>query len=171
VEQPAASQRLPFWPHVVAAALGLIALGYATGRVRAPATAPEPSVAVPERSTRPAVPQRPTPPEPQLNVPIFELRPARAAQLEWPSAAQLATFVLSLGPEPPREEYALRIRAKDGEPVLSAEGLKATRAATLTLAVPRRMMPPGSYVFELLAPGSQPVDAPLRSYAVEVEGR
>jgi hypothetical protein len=38
----------------------------------------------------------------------------------------------------------------------------------VTLAVPRRMMPRGRYVFELLAAGSKPEDAALRSFAVEI---
>jgi hypothetical protein len=178
VSEPAGSRRpaaqaLPFWPHAVAVAAALLALGYATGRVRAPATPPEPTVSVPERRAAPAPePQAPAPPEPQLNVPIFELRPDASAaagqRIEWPGFAPLATFVLGLGQEPARDEYALRVRTQDGALVLSAEGLKRTGSATLTLAVPRRMMPPGRYVFELLLPGSKPEADALRSYAIEV---
>jgi hypothetical protein len=167
--RPEASQSLPFWPHAVAAALALVALGYATGRVRAPATAPEPTVAVPERGTRPALATQPAPPEPQVNVPIFELAAGPTAQpLEWPNQAARATFVLRVAEQPPRDEYALRVRAHDGAPVLSALGLKRTRSGSVTLAVPRRMMPRGSYVFELLAAGSKPEDAALASFAVEI---
>jgi hypothetical protein len=163
------AQSLPFWPHAVAAAVALVALGYATGRVRAPATPPEPTVEVAERPKRPEVASEPAPPEPQLNVPIFELSVAPTPQqIEWPNAAALATFVLRLAEEPPRDEYALRVRALDGSPVLSAEGLKRSASGSVTLAVPRRMMSRGRYVFELRAPGSKPETAPLRSYAIEV---
>jgi len=169
--RPPASQRLPFWPHAVAAALALIALGYATGRVRAPATAREPSVAVPQRQPTPAAAARePAPPEPEVNVPIFELAAGASARtIEWPAEAALATFVLSLGPAPARDEYALRLRAHDGALVLSAQGLRRTPAATLSIAVPRRMLPQGRFVFELLAAGAKPEDVPLQSYAVEVK--
>ena len=167
--RPPPSQRLPFWPHAVAAALALVALGYATGRVRAPGSSPEPTVEVAERPKRAAAASQPAPPEPQLNVPIFELAAGPTPQqIEWPDAAALATLVLRLDEDPPRDEYALRVRAEDGSPVLSAEGLKRSASGSATIAVPRRMLSRGRYVFELRAPGSKPESAPLRSYALEV---
>ena len=172
---PRASQALPFWPHAVAVAVALVALGYATGRVRAPATPPEPTVSVTERASREAVPSQPAPLEPQANVIIVEVLPdaSRSAsapqlQVEWPAAATMATFVLSLAEARPRERYALVLRSKDGAKVLSAAGLEPTPSATVTIAIPKRFLPPGRYVFELGASGESPPGTASRTYTVEI---
>ena len=167
----ARSQHLPVWPHAVAVAIALVALGYATGRVRAPATPPEPGVVLPERSPLSTRSAPPAAPEPHVNVPIFELRAiGNPLLLEWPSQSALATFVLSAETKPD-DEYGLRVRGHDGALVMSAEGLKRTRAGALTISMPRRMMSPGRYVFELVVPGAKPDAAPILRYEVEVTGR
>lgn len=160
-------QSLPFWPHAVALAFALVTLGYASGRVWAPAVPPEPGVLVPSPAAAGKQPAPAAPP--QVNVAVFELAASEPLQrIEWPEQAPMATLVLALPEGPQREEYALRVRGEDGGLVLSAEGLKPTRSARLTLAVPRRLMPRGLYAIELAAPGSGPQGAPLHTRRLEI---
>ena len=165
---PQASPSLPFWPHAVAVAAALVALGYWTGRVRAPATPAEPSVIVPERGAEAAT--KPVVPQAQVNVAVFILEEdadKEPQQLWWPEPAPFATFVFRLNVPPPREEYALKIRAADGALVLSAEGLQQTKGV-VTIAVPRQLMRPGRYAFELFEPGPSPKSPPLEKRLLKI---
>jgi hypothetical protein len=97
-------------------------------------------------------------PAPQLNVPIVDLEPAipsrsgvapRPHQLEFAAGVDSATLILVTRPMRPHPRYLLEVRDASQRIIWRSEGLTRSAYDTLTLSVPRALLPAGSYRFIL----------------------
>lgn len=97
-------------------------------------------------------------PAPSLNVPIVDLEPAiptrsgaapRPVLLEYPAGVDQATLIIVTRPMRPDTGYVLEVRDAGSRVLWRSEGLTRSPYDTLTLSVPRALLPPGSYRFIL----------------------
>jgi hypothetical protein len=106
-----------------------------------------------------------------LNVALMDLEPIGALRsgalptVSLSRTAPLVTLVLAVTGTPARESYALEIRDSADRVVWTGQGLVATSTGTVTLAVPRALLPTGAVTLRLTAAGG----APVHRYAVRVE--
>jgi hypothetical protein len=105
-----------------------------------------------------------------LNIPLIDLEPTDALRSGTPSAvpvpssAPLVTLVLAISGTPARAGYALEIRDSMDRVIWSGGGLEATSSGTVTLAVPRALLPTGTLALRLTAPGG----AVVHRYTVRI---
>lgn len=150
-------------PHALAASLLVATLGLAfwnaTLSRRGASTASELAGAR-ERLARAeaALTHRASGRAPILNVPIVDLEPAIPSRgdagptphvLEYPAGVDQATLILVTRPMPPHASYVLEVRDATSRTVWRSEGLSRSAYDTLTLSVPRALLPAGSYRFIL----------------------
>jgi hypothetical protein len=92
-----------------------------------------------------------------LNVPLIDLEPIGALRSGATSAASvsrtapLVIFVLAITGAAAPEGYTLEIRDSADRVTWTGSGLRATAAGTVTLAVPRALLPAGSLTLRLSA--------------------
>ena len=94
-----------------------------------------------------------------LNVPLIDLEPIGALRsgalptVSVSKTAPLVTLVLAVTGTPAREGYALEIRDPSDRVIWTGQGLVATSMGTVTLAVPRALLPAGTLTLRLTAAG------------------
>ncbi|MCM2256911.1 MAG: zf-HC2 domain-containing protein [Vicinamibacteria bacterium] len=115
---------------------------------------------------------------PHLNVPIIDLEPNAATRgpaaagrlVELAANATTVTFVVVTRPMPPHDSYTLEVLGSAAEPRFVADGLLRSPYDTLTLSVPRALLPAGEYRFVLY--GRRGGDRErVETYAVSVRHR
>ena len=170
-------------PDALAAALAMVALGLGAWNLdlRQRGAATRESLAAAEERLAKSEAERArlaaAAPAPSVNVPILDLEPAiptrggaapRPHVLEFASGVEAATLILVTRPMPPHPRYVLEVRDGAGRTLWRTEGLKRSAYDTLTLSVPRTLLPAGSYRFILY--GVRPDDelAHLEEYALTV---
>jgi hypothetical protein len=101
--------------------------------------------------------------EPSLNVPILDLDPAAATRggsvpairhSELPAGGRVVTLVLNLAEPPRADRYALELLDGSGSLLWRGEGAVPTAWATVTVALPTRLLGPGPRTLRLLAGGA-----------------
>jgi hypothetical protein len=106
-----------------------------------------------------------------LNVPLIDLEPIGALRsgtspaVAISRAAPLVTLVLAVTGTPARDGYTLDIRDSMDRVTWTGQGLVATSIGTVTLAVPRALLPAGDLTLRLSAAGGTLV----QRYAVRIE--
>jgi len=110
--------------------------------------------------------------EPVVNLPIVWLAADEALRgqpgaVKIPADARLVALALDLGTAPALPRYRLELRRSSGQRLWSADGLRKTGAMELTVALPRRLLRPGSYSLRLYGPDA--ADQPLATYSLAVE--
>jgi anti-sigma factor RsiW len=111
--------------------------------------------------------------QPQLNAPVLDLQPSpergsveSGTTLKLP--ADVKVFTLVLNPASPRDfpSYAVAIERAGGGKVWSGEGLEKNRYGSFSLAVPRSLVPDGTYTIRLF--GKDGVhNEPLGEYSID----
>ena len=106
-----------------------------------------------------------------LNVPLIDLEPLDALRsgtqsaVRVPASASLVTLVLAMSGPPARGGYALEIRDSMDRVLWSGGGLQPTSTGTVTLAVPRALLPAGTLALRLTAQGG----AVVHRYTVRID--
>jgi hypothetical protein len=117
--------------------------------------------------------QAPAGDEPIVNLPFVWLAADEALRgqpsaVKIPADARLVALILELGTAPALPRYRLELRQSSGQRIWSADGLRKTGTMELTVALPRRLLRPGSYSLRLYDPVA--VDhQPLATYSLAVE--
>jgi hypothetical protein len=117
--------------------------------------------------------QAPAADEPVVNLPIVWLAADEALRgqpgaVKIPADARLVALALDLGTAPALPRYRLELRRSSGQRVWRADGLRKTGAMELTVALPRRLLRPGSYSLRLYGPAAADRQ-PLATYSLAVE--
>jgi len=173
-------------PHGLAASLLVVALGLGTWnlelRARNAAREEELSSTLARLARSEAAgprrgPATPPPASPQLNVPIVDLQPAIPSRgtappsvphvIAFPRGVDLAVLVVVTRPLRPHPSYVLEVRDRGGQTVWRTGGLTRSGYDTLTLAIPRSLLPAGTYRLILYGARGGALDH-LEEYALDV---
>jgi hypothetical protein len=188
--QPAAGRLSTFWswklfPQAAAASLAILTAGLLAWNVKLQErtagleTRLEQALRTPEASPGPASPAAaPAPPPLQahVNVPIVDLEPpaqvrgegSRRQIIRLEPNTSIVTLIVNTDAPRRAADYTLDLLDATGTTVWTGSGLRPGADATLSVALPAALLPPGDYVFSLAETNGQRV---LHRYPITVISR